>query len=136
MVDKGFAYRADNSIVMSARARVAGFPAPLAFDPAKGTVSGDIVSATQAYASKDVLGTNGSTLQVSSGYTVTDATGANMLGNYMIDASKTATGTITPATLTITTQEQAGFQLMIARMDPELLRLWDAPSDAPYFVKR
>jgi len=36
----------------------------------------------------------------------------------------------------ITTQEQAGFQLMIARMDPELLKLWDAPSDAPYFVVR
>src|SRR3954452_13369845 len=34
----------------------------------------------------------------------------------------------------ITTQEQAGFQLMIARMDPELLRLWDAPADTPYFV--
>jgi dihydroxyacetone kinase-like protein len=36
----------------------------------------------------------------------------------------------------ITTQEQAGFQLMIARMDAELLRLWDAPSNAPYFVVR
>jgi phosphoenolpyruvate---glycerone phosphotransferase subunit DhaK len=36
----------------------------------------------------------------------------------------------------ITTQEQGGFQLMIARMDSELLRLWDAPSDAPYFVVR
>lgn len=36
----------------------------------------------------------------------------------------------------ITTQEQGGFQLMIARMDPELTRLWDAPSDAPYFVVR
>jgi phosphoenolpyruvate---glycerone phosphotransferase subunit DhaK len=36
----------------------------------------------------------------------------------------------------ITTQEQAGFQLMIARMDPELIRLWDAPCDAPYFVVR
>jgi dihydroxyacetone kinase-like protein len=36
----------------------------------------------------------------------------------------------------ITTQEQAGFQLMIARMDPELLRLWDAPCNAPYFVTR
>ena len=34
----------------------------------------------------------------------------------------------------ITTQEQAGFQLMIARMDRELIRLWDAPSNAPYFV--
>jgi len=36
----------------------------------------------------------------------------------------------------ITTQEQAGFQLMIARMDAELIRLWDAPSNAPYFVSR
>ncbi len=36
----------------------------------------------------------------------------------------------------ITTQEQAGFQLMIARMDPELIRLWDAPCDTPYLVVR
>jgi dihydroxyacetone kinase-like protein len=36
----------------------------------------------------------------------------------------------------ITTQEQGGFQLLIARMDAELLRLWDAPCDAPYFVVR
>jgi phosphoenolpyruvate---glycerone phosphotransferase subunit DhaK len=36
----------------------------------------------------------------------------------------------------ITTQEQAGFQLMIARMDQELLKLWDEPCDAPYFVVR
>src|SRR5262249_29541927 len=36
----------------------------------------------------------------------------------------------------ITTQEQAGFQLMIARMDRDLIRLWDAPSNAPYFVVR
>jgi len=35
----------------------------------------------------------------------------------------------------ITTQEQAGFQLTIARMDEQLLRLWDAPADAPYFAK-
>jgi dihydroxyacetone kinase-like protein len=35
----------------------------------------------------------------------------------------------------ITTQEQAGFQMMIARMDPELLALWDAPADAPFFAK-
>lgn len=34
----------------------------------------------------------------------------------------------------ITTQEQAGFQLLIARMDAELTRLWDAPCDTPYFV--
>lgn len=36
----------------------------------------------------------------------------------------------------ITTQEQAGFQLMISRMDPELIGLWDAPCDAPYFTVR
>jgi dihydroxyacetone kinase-like protein len=36
----------------------------------------------------------------------------------------------------ITTQEQAGFQMLIARMDRELIRLWDAPSDAPYFISR
>jgi dihydroxyacetone kinase-like protein len=35
----------------------------------------------------------------------------------------------------ITTQEQAGFQLMIARMDEELVKLWDAPSNAPFFVR-
>jgi len=35
----------------------------------------------------------------------------------------------------ITTQEQAGFQMTIARMDERLLRLWDAPADAPYFAK-
>jgi dihydroxyacetone kinase-like protein len=36
----------------------------------------------------------------------------------------------------ITTQEQAGFQMFIARMDSELLRLWDAPCDTPYLVAR
>jgi phosphoenolpyruvate---glycerone phosphotransferase subunit DhaK len=36
----------------------------------------------------------------------------------------------------ITTQEQAGFQLMIARMDRDLIQLWDAPCDTPYFVTR
>jgi len=36
----------------------------------------------------------------------------------------------------ITTQEQAGFQMFIARMDDELLRLWDAPCDTPYLVVR
>ena len=35
----------------------------------------------------------------------------------------------------ITTQEQAGFQLLIARMDPELVNLWDAPANTPFFVK-
>jgi len=36
----------------------------------------------------------------------------------------------------ITTQEQAGFQLMIARMDPELMALWNAPCDTPGLVVR
>jgi dihydroxyacetone kinase-like protein len=35
----------------------------------------------------------------------------------------------------ITTQEQAGFQMMIARMDKELIRLWDAPADTPFFSR-
>ncbi len=35
----------------------------------------------------------------------------------------------------ITTQEQAGFQLMIARLDKELIELWDAPADAPFFSR-
>jgi dihydroxyacetone kinase-like protein len=36
----------------------------------------------------------------------------------------------------ITTQEQGGFQILLARMDRELLRLWDTPSDSPYFTSR
>jgi dihydroxyacetone kinase-like protein len=36
----------------------------------------------------------------------------------------------------ITAQEQAGFQLFVARLDPELMRLWDAPCDSPYLVVR
>jgi dihydroxyacetone kinase-like protein len=36
----------------------------------------------------------------------------------------------------ITTQEQAGFQLMIARMDTQLLNLWDAPANAPFFTRQ
>lgn len=35
----------------------------------------------------------------------------------------------------ITTQEQAGFQMMIARMDAELISLWDEPADTPFFAK-
>jgi phosphoenolpyruvate---glycerone phosphotransferase subunit DhaK len=35
----------------------------------------------------------------------------------------------------ITTQEQAGFQMMIASMDKELIRLWDAPADTPFLSK-
>jgi len=35
----------------------------------------------------------------------------------------------------LTVQEQAGFQMFIARMDNELLRLWNAPCNTPYFKK-
>lgn len=36
----------------------------------------------------------------------------------------------------LTVQEMAGFQMMVARMDRELLRLWDAPCDTPYMTVR
>src|SRR5204863_6906388 len=62
-----------------------------------GLQSGDTVSGrVQMYASKNVLGSNGSTLQVS-GYTVNDGNSGN---NYTV-AANTAAGTITPASLTI-----------------------------------
>jgi len=32
----------------------------------------------------------------------------------------------------ITTQEQAGFQMFVARLDEEMKRLWDAPCSTPY----
>ena len=35
----------------------------------------------------------------------------------------------------ITTQEQAGFQMMIARMDDELIQLWDAPANTPFLIR-
>jgi dihydroxyacetone kinase-like protein len=36
----------------------------------------------------------------------------------------------------ITTQEQAGFQMLIAAMDQEMLTLWDAPCDSPCIIIR
>ena len=36
----------------------------------------------------------------------------------------------------LTVQEQGGFQLFLARMDDELLRLWDAPCDSPSLTVR
>lgn len=35
----------------------------------------------------------------------------------------------------LTVQEQAGFQMFMARMDDELLRLWNAPCRTPYMTK-
>lgn len=34
----------------------------------------------------------------------------------------------------ITTQEQAGFQMNITKLEPTLTDFWDAPCDAPYFI--
>ena len=36
----------------------------------------------------------------------------------------------------ITTQEQAGFSICLARLDQELLEFWNAPCEAPYFIVR
>jgi dihydroxyacetone kinase-like protein len=36
----------------------------------------------------------------------------------------------------LTVQEMAGFQMHIAKMDDELLELWDAPCDTPYMTVR
>ena len=54
---------------------------------------------------------------------------SQILGEKGIRLARSAVGEF------ITTQEQAGFQMMIARMDKELIRLWDAPADAPFFSK-
>ena len=64
-----------------------------------GTVfSGDTLTGlTQSFASKNVAGTNESILNVG-GYTLSDSNGG---GNYNVTLT-TATGTITPATLTVT----------------------------------
>ena len=35
----------------------------------------------------------------------------------------------------LTVQEQAGFQMFLARMDSEQLRLWNAPCHTPYYTK-
>jgi phosphoenolpyruvate---glycerone phosphotransferase subunit DhaK len=36
----------------------------------------------------------------------------------------------------LTVQEMAGFQMVVAKMDEELLRWWDAPCDTPYLTVR
>ena len=68
-----------------------------------GTIySGDSLSTlTQSFASKNVLGTNGSTLDVNS-YTLNDGNGGN---NYTVTVDS-ATGTITPASLVINAVSQ------------------------------
>jgi len=36
----------------------------------------------------------------------------------------------------LTVQEMAGFQMFVAKMDDELIRLWKAPADTPYLTVR
>ena len=60
----------------------------------------DIVIASQEFANKNVLGNNGSTLQVTSVLSIRDTDGADMSGNYTIK-TETAKGTITPKAITL-----------------------------------
>jgi filamentous hemagglutinin family protein len=59
--------------------------------------SDTVTGLTESFGSKNVMGANGSTLSVNSGYTVNDSNGGN---NYTISTS-TAMGTITPAALSL-----------------------------------
>jgi filamentous hemagglutinin family protein len=70
-----------------------------------GLEGSDTVSATQSFASKNVMGSNGSTLQVNSGYTINDGNSGN---NYTVSTS-TATGTISQKALTVTANADAKF---------------------------
>ena len=64
-----------------------------------GLQNGDTISLlTQSFGSKNVLGANGSTLSVNSGYVINDGNGGN---NYTVTA-QTAQGTITPLAITVT----------------------------------
>jgi hypothetical protein len=63
-----------------------------------------VTGLTQSFASKNVLGGNGSTLQITGGYVVHDGNGG---GNYNV-ATSTAQGTITPKPLTVSGITAAG----------------------------
>jgi hypothetical protein len=64
-----------------------------------GKATSDTVTVAEQFASKNVLGSNVSTLQIVSGYTLVDGSNADMSSNYTITDSATATGTITPKTV-------------------------------------
>src|ERR1019366_10472427 len=66
------------------------------FDPEQVLGNDSVTGLTQAFQSKDVLGANGSTLLVN-GYTINDGNGG---ADYTV-TTNTASGTITPAPLTI-----------------------------------
>lgn len=64
-----------------------------------GLVAGDsITGLSQRFSNKNVLGLNGSTLNVNAGYTVNDGNGGN---NYIVAAPTSAMGTINQAGLTV-----------------------------------
>ncbi len=65
--------------------------------------SDTVSSLSQSYASKNVLGANGSTLLVNGGYVVNDGNGG---ANYTVTTS-TANGTIAPASLSITADDKS-----------------------------
>jgi hypothetical protein len=74
---------------------------------ATGLVGTDTVgSLAQSFASKDVLGLNGSTLSVNGGYVVNDG---NSGANYTVTLNA-ASGTITPAPLSITADDASRLQ--------------------------
>jgi hypothetical protein len=66
-----------------------------------GLAGGDSVNTIQSFVSKNALGTNGSTLQVNSGYVVNDGNSGN---NYIVKLTN-AKGTIAPRSLTPTYAE-------------------------------
>ncbi|MGC0151917.1 YDG domain-containing protein [Chromobacterium vaccinii] len=67
-----------------------------------GLVGSDNISGlAEQFASKNVLGANGSTLSVKTGYVINDGNGG---GNYIVDATNTASGTINQAALTLSAQ--------------------------------
>lgn len=73
-----------------------------------GLVGGDTITGlTQSFASKNVMGPNGSTLNVNGGYTVNDGNNGN---NYTVATPMSAMGTIMAASLSITANNASKVQ--------------------------
>ena len=85
-----------------------------------GLQTGDtLTDLSQAYASKNVMGALGSTLNVNGGYMLNDG---NAGGNYTV-TTNSAAGTITPATLTVVANPQSK---VYGTIDPALIYTTDA----------
>jgi filamentous hemagglutinin family protein len=67
-----------------------------------GKAASDTVIVAEQFGSKNVMGTNASSLGIKAGYTIVDGSNADMSGNYIITANATATGTISKADLSVT----------------------------------